>query len=80
MSERQVVILGSKYDGPDKARLKLHEEYGRVWLYLCDDEGNSLQNGRLLCIDDNGFVRIHAKHEIIRTATGGVEIRIEWPK
>jgi hypothetical protein len=58
----QMVIAGSKLDGPDKCRLKLHEEYGRVWLYACDEKGRSLQNGRLLCIDDDGRLRIHCKY------------------
>jgi hypothetical protein len=57
----RMVIAGGKYDGPDLCRLKLHEEYGRVWVYMADSEGRSLQNGRLLCIDDDGVLRIHCK-------------------
>lgn len=58
----KMVIAGSKYDGPDICRLKLHEEYGRVWLYVADAEGRSLQNGRLLCVDDDGRLRIHVDY------------------
>ncbi len=86
MNERKVVIAGGKYDGPNLARLKLHEEYGRVWLYLTDDEGTSLQNGRLLCIDDDGYVRIHAEYTVLanglptRMPPESFEIRLKWPK
>jgi hypothetical protein len=38
----KMVIAGGKYDGPDVCRLKLHEEYGRVWLYMADAEGRSI--------------------------------------
>jgi hypothetical protein len=79
-NERKVVIAGSKHDGPDYARLKLHEEYGRVWLYLCDDDGNSLQNGRLLCIDDDGRLRIAAKHRLYENGIDSFFITIEWPE
>jgi hypothetical protein len=74
---KQVVIAGGKYDGPDKVRLKLHEEYGRVWLYVANEDGSSKQNGRLLCIDDDGYVRFHAQ-----TNHGGMlpDITIEWPE
>ncbi len=54
----KIVIAGSKYDGPDLCRLKLHEEYGRVWLYVCDADGRSLQNGKLLCIEEDGELNI----------------------
>jgi len=60
---KQVVIAGSKLDGPDKVRLKLHEEYGRVWLYVANEDGSSKQDGRLLCIDDDGEIRIAVPHQ-----------------
>lgn len=56
----KVVQAGSKYDGDDYLRLKLHEEYGRVWLYSADRFGNSVE--RILCIDDDGLIRIAANH------------------
>ena len=62
MKPLRMVIAGGKFDEPDVCRLKLHEEYGRVWLYVADAEGRSLQNGRLLCIDDDGELRIACKH------------------
>lgn len=67
----KVVIAGSKYDGPDFLRLKLHEEYGRVWLYACDEQGRSLQDGRILCIDDDGLLRIEAEHTTFRVSESG---------
>jgi hypothetical protein len=70
-----VVIAGSKYDRPDPIRLKLHEEYGRVWLYVANADGTSKQDGRILCIDDDGYLRIAAKH---RTNENG-DIYIEMP-
>lgn len=77
----QVVIAGGKFDGPDKIRLKLHEEYGRVWLYTANEDGTSKQNGRLLCIDDDGTLRIHASHTVYMTAKRLLSyIHIKWPK
>lgn len=83
MANKKVVIAGSKHDGPDFIRLKLHEEYGRVWIYTTDAEGMSEQNGRILCIDDDGRLRIHAKHTIYsygaRHIIDGGRVEIEWP-
>ena len=79
---KQVVIAGSKLDGPDKVRLKLHEEYGRVWLYVANEDGSSKQDGRLLCIDDDGVVRIHAEHAVDVWERGNLPqatIRLKWP-
>ena len=56
----KTVIAGDKYDGPDYFRLKLHEEYGRVWLYEAYPDGKS--KARILCIDDDGTLRIAADH------------------
>lgn len=80
MADKKVVIAGSKNDGPDFIRLKLHEEYGRVWLYTADDEGRSNQRGRILCIDDDGRLRIHAKHKFMVQWNKPAVIMIEWPE
>lgn len=68
----KVVIQGSKYDADDFLRLKLSEEYGRVWLCATDEEG--VVTDRILCIDDDGLVRIAANH----TVKFG-ELRLELP-
>jgi hypothetical protein len=65
----KMVIAGDKYDSPELCRLKLHEEYGRVWLYRAMPDGRSMQNGRILCIDDDGRLRIHATHTTKRDGT-----------
>jgi hypothetical protein len=75
----KMVIAGGKYDGPDVCRLKLHEEYGRVWLYMADAEGRSLQNGRLLCIDDDGLLRIHCEHFFAPSLDGDPEVWLQLP-
>ena len=74
----KMVIAGSKYDGPDLCRLKLHEEYGRVWLYVCDADGRSLQNGRLLCIEEDGKLNIHC--DWTWTGTNDQTINLRLPK
>ncbi len=74
----KMVIVGSKYDGPDLCRLKLHEEYGRVWLYVCDADGRSLQNGRLLCIEEDGKLNIHC--DWTWTGTNDQTINLRLPK
>ncbi len=77
----KMVIAGSKYDGPDLCRLKLHEEYGRVWLYVCDADGRSLQNGRLLCIEEDGKLNIHAPLKALYKGIGQVDtIYLQLPK
>jgi hypothetical protein len=77
---RKVVIAGDKYDGPDIARLKLHEEYGRVWLYLANEDGTSKQNGRLLCVDDDGRLRIAVPHTFKHTVGERAHVILEWPE
>lgn len=67
----KTVIVGSKYDGEDYQRFKLHEEYGRVWLYTADAEGKSLE--RILCVDDDGLLRIAADYYI--TQDGRIYLR-----
>lgn len=74
MSERKIVIAGGKYDGPDVVRLKLHEEYGRVWLYVANEDGTSKQDGRILCIDGDGLLRIRVRHTKV-----GYPVYIQWP-